>query len=406
MKDENQTKNAASDGELKKNEVLKISEQPSQNSKNLQTKLKSEKTPKNSKNEENLQKNPQKIEKKEKNDKKMSLKKKIIRSSIVILVVAAICVLGYYILVWTGAWQYMNSQEKVQNLIGSLGFWGYFLFVAIQFLQVTFLPLPSVVSTLAGVYVFGPLKAALLSLAGIFLGSAFAFLLGRIFGRKLVAFMVGEDTCEKWVQFLTDAKYSFFVMMVLPIFPDDVLCLVAGLTNMSWAFFVITNLISRPLAVFTTCYIGSGELIPYHGWGLAVWAVLIVVVLVVIFLSYKYRTQIENFIRRVFRSKSQPNPQTNQQSNPQPNSQQNSSTEGGSSSGQISGRRKNSSSGSGGNQMEKAARFDKKVKNNAENLQKNDKKTLKIEKDDEKSKKMILPKKQKTAKEKGKERNL
>ncbi len=269
-------------GDLKQNEVLKISDEVN-----------------------GAKDSKQVVPKSEENDKKkMPLKKKIIRTTIVILIIAAICVLGYYILVWTGAWEYMNSQEKVQNLIGSLGFWGYLLFVALQFLQVTFLPLPSIITTLAGVYVFGPLKASLLSLAGILLGSVFAFFLGRVFGRKLVVFMVGEETCEKWVQFLTDAKYSFFIMMVLPIFPDDVLCLVAGLTNMSWTFFVITNLISRPLAVFTTCYLGSGELIPYHGWGLAVWGVLLVVVIVVIILSYKYRVQIENGIRKIFRTKS------------------------------------------------------------------------------------------------------
>lgn len=233
------------------------------------------------------------------NDNKLSLKRKIIRTCFVAVLLCAFFVLIYYILVWTGAWEHINTTEKVKALIDSMGFWGKFIFVMLQFLQVTFIPLPSTVTTLAGVLIYGPLQTALLSLAGILLGSSFAFLLGRIFGKKVVTFMVGEQTCEKWTKFLTDAKYSFFVMMLLPVFPDDVLCLVAGVTDISWTFFVVTNLISRPLAIFATCYIGSGEIIPYHGWGLAVWAVIVVVVVVLIILSYKYRDQIENFIKKI-----------------------------------------------------------------------------------------------------------
>ena len=238
-----------------------------------------------------------------KEKKELSLKAKIIRTILVCVVIAGIVVLGYYILNWTGVWEQINSVEKLQNIILSWGFWGRFGFVLLQLLQVTFIPLPSTVTIIAGTLVYGPLQASLLSLAGILLGSMLAFLLGKVFGKKLVVFMVGEKTCEKWVKFLSNAKYSFFIMMLLPIFPDDVLCLVAGLTNMSWTFFTVTNLIARPIGIFTVSYFGSGHLIPYHGWGLIVWGILIVLIIAVLILSYKYQKQIENFLLKAFRNK-------------------------------------------------------------------------------------------------------
>lgn len=238
-----------------------------------------------------------------KDKKEMSLKSKIIRTTIVILIIAGIIVLGYYILIWTGVWEKVNTAEKLRELILSWGFWGRLGYVFISFLQVTFIPLPSTVTIIAGTLLYGPLQAALLSLAGILLGSMLAFFLGRFFGRKLVVFMVGEKTCEKWVHFLNNAKYSFFIMMLLPIFPDDVLCLVAGLTNMSWTFFTLTNLICRPIGILTVSYFGSGYIIPYHGWGLVVWAIIIVAIIAIIILSYKYQKQIENFILKVFKNK-------------------------------------------------------------------------------------------------------
>ncbi len=236
--------------------------------------------------------------------KDLSLKSKIIRSTIVVVVIVALVVLGYYILVWTGVWEQVNDVEKLRDLILSWGFWGRLGFVLLSFLQVTFIPLPSTVTIIACALAYNdPLQATLLSLAGILPGSLFAFFLGRVFGRKLVVFMVGEKTCEKWVNFLNNAKYSFFIMMLLPLFPDDVLCLVAGLTDMSWTFFTVTNLICRPIGVIMVAYLGGGFIIPYHGWGLAVWAVLILAIIVVIVLSYKYQAQIEKFIFKIFKNK-------------------------------------------------------------------------------------------------------
>ncbi|MBR1890770.1 MAG: hypothetical protein IJ817_03745, partial [Clostridia bacterium] len=82
--------------------------------------------------------------------------------------------------------------------------------------------------------------------------------------------------------------------------PDDVLCLIAGVTDMSWAFFVNTNLIARPLGIFMTCFFGSGQIIPYHGWGLVFWVFFFVFVGVVVFLSFKYSKNIETFLKKRF----------------------------------------------------------------------------------------------------------
>ena len=232
---------------------------------------------------------------------KLTTKKKIIRTVIVLLAITLFLLLIYLILVWTGLWEKLNSVEKLKNLILSLGIWGRITFVAIQFLQVTFIPVPSPMLILAGSLIYGPLQAGLLSLAGILLGSGFAFFFGRTFGKKLVTFMVGEESQKKWTKLLGECKYSFVIMLLLPCFPDDILCLVAGLTDMSWTFFMVTQFISRPIGIFSVSYLTSGEIIPYSGWGLVIWAVIIIASLTLIYLSIKYNRQIENFIKNLFK---------------------------------------------------------------------------------------------------------
>ncbi len=228
----------------------------------------------------------------------LSNTKKILRISLVVLIVAAIITLAYFILVWTGLWEKLNSVDKFRKLILSLGFWGRFAFVFFQFLQVTYLPIPSPILIIAGSIIYRPFQATILSLAGILLGSAFAFFLGKVFGYRLVKFMVGQESAKKWRSFLNNCKFSFVLMMLLPCFPDDILCLVAGLTDMSWGFFMTTQFVTRPIAIFLVSYFSSGQIIPYHGWGLIVWGVIIISSLVLIYLSSKYSQNIENFMQK------------------------------------------------------------------------------------------------------------
>lgn len=229
--------------------------------------------------------------------------KKILRIVMVLALVLVSLLLIYFLLEITGLWEKLNSVEKLQTVILELGFWGRLTFVFLQFLQVTFVPLPSPVLIIAGSLIYGPFEASLLSLSGILLGSALAFFIGRFFGMKIVAFMVGEKTAEKWKKFLSNCKYTFVIMMLLPFFPDDVLCLVAGLTDMSWTFFIATQLITRPIGIFLVSYFSSGEIIPYHGWGLVVWGAFLLFSILAIYLSSKYSAQIENFIKNLFNRK-------------------------------------------------------------------------------------------------------
>ena len=230
----------------------------------------------------------------------MTTLKKLQRIAIVALFVMLFILSVYFVLNFCGLWEKLNSVSKFKSFILSLGFYGRSAFVLFQFLQVTFIPIPSPILIIAGSIIYGPFQAGLLSLAGILLGSAFAFFLGKIFGQKIVRFMVGKEAQKKWTKFLNNCKFSFVLMMLLPCFPDDILCLVAGLTDMSWTFFMVTQFITRPIGIFSVSIFSSGNLIPYHGWGLIVWAVIFILAFLLIYLSNKYSQNIESFLKRIF----------------------------------------------------------------------------------------------------------
>ena len=84
-------------------------------------------------------------------------------------------------------------------------------------------------------------------------------------------------------------------MMLFPFFPDDILCMLAGVINMDFKFYLLTNLITRPIGIFCLCFLGSGVIIPYHSWGLIVWAIIAIVLTLVIFLLFKNKSKVETF---------------------------------------------------------------------------------------------------------------
>ncbi len=203
-----------------------------------------------------------------------------------------------FILQKTGFFKVIESEQAFQEWLEKAGSWMPIAFIILQFLQVVILPIPTNVSTLVGVAIFGAFPAMLYSFAGILPASIFAFYVGRKLGSKTVSWIVGEETLKKW-QSKLKGKDNFFlsVMFLLPFFPDDVLCFIAGLSTMSEKYFLVLISITRLITVSTTCYLV--QLIPPTTlWGLIIWAILIAVVGLVAWLVYKNMEKFENWIKK------------------------------------------------------------------------------------------------------------
>ena len=227
---------------------------------------------------------------------KVETKNKIFKSLLIILVLAVIILAVYLPLKLTGTLDKISSLEDLKLIIKNAGIYSYIIFFALQFAQVVLLPIPAMVTTLAGVWAFGPWLTVLISFIAVFSASIFAFVLGKKLGKGVINWLVGKQSSDKWSKTLEKGKYVFFLMMLFPIFPDDIMCLVAGTTNLSYTFFIVTNIITRPIAIISTCFFGSGALIPFSGWGIPVWIVLIIFMALAFYISIKYQAQIENYI--------------------------------------------------------------------------------------------------------------
>lgn len=210
--------------------------------------------------------------------------------------------LAIYLIKFSGIIDKINSIDKIKKIVENGGVFSFLVFIIFQILQTTVLQIPSFIVTIAGTLIFGRFRAFVLSFIAIMIGSCLMFFLGRKAGRKFLRWLIGNKT-EIWIKRLSQGKYLFFLMMLFPFFPDDILCAVAGVTDMSFQFFFITNIISRGIGIAGTVFLASGEIIPFHSWGLIVWALIFIFVGLLFFFSVKFQDKIDKFIAKFLNRK-------------------------------------------------------------------------------------------------------
>ena len=223
---------------------------------------------------------------------------KSLRLFFTVLIIIFIAIVCYIIIKTTGVWEKINSIQKLKKIVESGGVFSFIIFVILQILQTTILQIPAIFVTLAGTLVFGKWTAFILSFVAVMIGSIIMFWIGRKAGRKFLNWLAGEENANKWIDKMSQAKYLFFLMMLFPMFPDDILCVVAGLTDMSFKFFLTTNLIARGIGIGCTVFFGSGSVIPFSGWGLIVWGIVILLVVSLFYLSVKYENKIDEIFKQ------------------------------------------------------------------------------------------------------------
>lgn len=221
---------------------------------------------------------------------------KLLVSCLVIALIVAVLWFVLYLLGWTDL-----SQEELQEMIKGAGIAAPLIYILISFLQVTFVPIPGTITILAGNFVFGAAATFFLSYIGMTSGSLFAFALGRWLGRPFVDWIAGgHDKVDEWICKLHGREtVLLFFMFFLPLFPDDILCSVAGILPIGWVGFILMQLITRLTSVGCTLLFLSGEVIPFdEWWGIALLAVVGILCILAFVISFRHAEDINRGLER------------------------------------------------------------------------------------------------------------
>ena len=191
----------------------------------------------------------------------------------------------------SGLLERMNSREEIRILIEEAGPFAGAMYFFIQLLTVIIAPIPSNISMMAGALAMGFWPALLLGLAAIWLGSMGVFLLARRLGQRRVQKLVDRGVMDKYLPVIREKQEVFlFLALLFPFFPDDMLCILAGLTSIPTRRFALLVLLARPWGLAFAALLGSGAFsLPLWGW-----AIMIAALIALFILAVKYSGQMED----------------------------------------------------------------------------------------------------------------
>lgn len=170
-----------------------------------------------------------------------------------------------------------QSADAAKEYILSFGTAAPAFFISLQILQVAVAPIPGQATGFAGGYVFGWQHGTLYTMIGLTLGSLLVFVLARKLGRGFVEKLNGPEAMKDFEElFLKERNPSggiygkskqavrshglltFFIIMLLPGLPDDLVCFIGGLTRIPIWQLALATIAGRFPGMLVLSMVGDG----------------------------------------------------------------------------------------------------------------------------------------------------
>lgn len=169
--------------------------------------------------------------------------------SIALLMIALFCCVLFIKEYVSGAF---HSVESLQAHMKQYGVFAPLFLILFQVMQVILPVVPAFLGCAVGSLLFGSFVGFWCNYIGIGVGSIIAFFLVRKFGKPLLEDVFPSKKYEKWSVWLSQSKcYTafLFLAMLLPLFPDDYLCYLTGVSKMPSKKFIRIIILGKPWCI-------------------------------------------------------------------------------------------------------------------------------------------------------------
>lgn len=197
------------------------------------------------------------------NSKEEKAGAKIRRRNSIISVIFLILFIA--LLVWAANTGKLADTNEIRTYIEKAGPFGPLLFILISVFTsyIPVVPLGSMGSI--GIVLFGLWPASIYNSITSILNCILAYWLARKYGVRILLWFAAPQTIGKYLSLMKKSRHLellFFIVMLLPVSPDLVWCMLAGILHMNFSHFLIMTIISRPVSSF--CY--SNGLLRVFDW--------------------------------------------------------------------------------------------------------------------------------------------
>lgn len=158
----------------------------------------------------------------------------------------------------TGAFAAVSSSEAFRAYLSRYRGWAELIFWLVQFISVVLAPVPGNLTTAAGALLFGFLRGFLLSVTANLAASVLVFGLARGLGSDFARRLAGKSGIAKYHELFSRKRDSFlFLTLLLPLFPDDLLCMLAGLTEIPFRRYLLILVTAKPWGLLVSAAVGT-----------------------------------------------------------------------------------------------------------------------------------------------------
>ncbi len=152
-----------------------------------------------------------------------------------------------------------QDPEALEAYLESQGVWGVWIYMGMVILQIFAAVVPGGPFEIAGGYLYGAFRGALICDAAMTIGSVLVFLISRKAGRKFVHLFFSEEQIRS-VRFLhASEKKEFFLFLffLIPGTPKDLMSYVVGLTDVPLGTWIFITAVGRFPAIYLSTLSGT-----------------------------------------------------------------------------------------------------------------------------------------------------
>ena len=183
--------------------------------------------------------------------------KKYLKILIVLLAVASLSIGLYFILRAFG----LTDVDKIKHWLQQVGPWAIAAYIVLRVvctIFLSFMPACSMAFDLLSLATFDylpPFVIFLICFSSVVITSVVMDLIGRFGGNKAIIKILGQEDYNEAKDLVQEKGMVYVpVMYLLPIFPDDAICMVSGATKMNFWVHLIEIILCRGIGCATIIF--------------------------------------------------------------------------------------------------------------------------------------------------------
>lgn len=161
---------------------------------------------------------------------------------------------------WQPLYDLFSNSERIRQLVADAGPWGPLVFILLQVVQVIVAPIPGQAVGFVSGFLFGTWWGTLYTMVGAAIGFTLIFIFARKLGRPFVEHFADKKHIDKFDYFTNsnNGVFALFLVFLLPAFPDDIICYIAGLSKIKISTLIIISLLGRLPGYLVLNFAGAG----------------------------------------------------------------------------------------------------------------------------------------------------